>query len=217
MVKEIIIPKENKVPIEEVRELENQAKNQSELVKLVTFLGLSRVECVKDKTSGSGGGVSAGGVGGASSKKENLKGSGSGSAKRDPDWEPKIVHVDTVKEARQHNADEFRKMERDATEGDCKILGEITLPKTHELYFSAKEKYLSFDEEARTEAASNGQFKPNDKELELLEEGCTEVLAAFDSHFKQELLTYQTKPYTIHHAEVKEKISQIRKLIHKPP
>jgi len=38
------------------------------------------------------------------------------------DLEAKIVHVDTIKEAKQHNADEFRKMERDATEGDCKIL-----------------------------------------------------------------------------------------------
>ncbi|CAI2200309.1 1109_t:CDS:2 [Funneliformis geosporum] len=34
----------------------------------------------------------------------------------------KTVHVDTIKEAKQHNADEFRKMERDAAEGDCKIL-----------------------------------------------------------------------------------------------
>jgi hypothetical protein len=40
----------------------------------------------------------------------------------DDDSEAKIVHVDTIKEARQHNADEFRKTERDAAEGDCKIL-----------------------------------------------------------------------------------------------
>jgi len=30
----------------------------------------------------------------------------------------------------------------------------IILPEAHDLYFSAKEKYLSFDEEARTQKAS---------------------------------------------------------------
>jgi hypothetical protein len=38
-------------------------------------------------------------------------------------------------------------------------------------------------------------------------------LAAFDNHFKRELLAYQKKPYDIHHAEAKEKIRKIRKLI----
>jgi len=47
----------------------------------------------------------------------------------------------------------------------------------------------------------------------LLKEGCDEVLAAFEKHFKKELLTYQNKPYNIHYAEVKEKIRRIRKLI----
>ena len=113
--------------------------------------------------------------------------------------------------------------------------GGINLPETYKLYFSAKEKYLSFDEEARTQKASelilkivfaagkisedfvkewqNGKLKPRDKELELLKKGCDEVLVAFDNHFKKELLAYQKKPYDIHHSEVKEKIRRIRKLI----
>lgn len=111
----------------------------------------------------------------------------------------------------------------------------IILSETHELYFTAKGKYLSSNEEAKTQKASelilkiffatgriseqfveewqNGKLKSNDKELELLKEGCNEVLAAFDNHFKKELLTYQKKPYDIHHAEVKEKIRKIRNLL----
>jgi len=49
--------------------------------------------------------------------------------------------------------------------------------------------------------------------LALLKEGCDEVLAAFEKHFRKELLAYQNKPYNIHYAEVKEKIRRIRKLI----
>jgi len=49
--------------------------------------------------------------------------------------------------------------------------------------------------------------------LELLKEGCDEVLAAFEKHFRKELLAYQKKPYNIHYSEAKEKIRRIRKLI----
>jgi len=111
----------------------------------------------------------------------------------------------------------------------------ITLSENHELYFAAKEKYLSSDEEAKTQKAGelilktffaagkisedfvkkwqNGEITPTDKELGLLKEGCEEVLAAFGNHFKKELLFYQKKPYDIHCAEAKEKIRRIRKLI----
>ena len=58
-----------------------------------------------------------------------------------------------------------------------------------------------------------GKLKPTEKELNLLEEGCEEVLTVFDNHFKRELLAYQAIPYSIHHAEVKEKISKIKRLI----
>lgn len=110
----------------------------------------------------------------------------------------------------------------------------ISLQEGRDLYFEAKEKYLSFDEKARTQEESrlilkilflvggisedfvkkwqNGKLKPNDRELELLKEGCNEVLEAFDNHFKKELLAYQKKPYDIHHAEVKEKIRKIRNI-----
>ena len=113
--------------------------------------------------------------------------------------------------------------------------GEITLPEVHKLYFLAKEKYLLADDKTRTKEASklilkilfvsgkiveqfvrklqNGQLKPNDKELELLKEGCDEVLAAFDSHFKKELIAYQGKPYSVHRSEVEEKIRRVRNLI----
>ena len=115
--------------------------------------------------------------------------------------------------------------------------GGVGLPEVHKLYFSAKEKYLSFDEEARAQESSrlilkilfvagriseqfakkwqNGQLEPNDKERELLKEGCDEVLAAFENHFKKELLAHQGKPYDVHYAEVKEKIRKIRGLIYK--
>jgi len=110
-----------------------------------------------------------------------------------------------------------------------------TLPEAHDFYFSAKEEYLSSDKKARTERAKvlilkiffaagnisedfikkwqNGKLKPNVKELDLLKKGCDEVLAAFDNHFKEELLAYPGKPYNIHHTEVKEKIRKIRKLL----
>ncbi|CAG8693524.1 8993_t:CDS:2 [Ambispora leptoticha] len=72
------------------------------------------------------------------------------------------------------------------------------------MYFSAKEKYLSLDEEARTQASSR-QLKPNDKELELLKGGCDEVLAAFEKHFRKELLVYYTeqgKQFSTQHEKV---------------
>ncbi|CAI2200311.1 1110_t:CDS:2, partial [Funneliformis geosporum] len=47
----------------------------------------------------------------------------------------------------------------------------------------------------------NRQLKPNSKELELLKEGCDEVLAAFEKHFRKELLAYQRKPYNVHYSE----------------
>ena len=58
-----------------------------------------------------------------------------------------------------------------------------------------------------------GKITPTDKELELLKEGCNEVLEAFDNHFKEELLDYQRKSYDIHYAETKEKIRKIRNLL----
>jgi|SRR6185437_7252207 len=59
----------------------------------------------------------------------------------------------------------------------------------------------------------NGKLKPHNIELKLLKEGCDEVLAAFDSHFKKELLAYQKKPYDVHYAEAKEKNKRIRNLL----
>jgi len=113
--------------------------------------------------------------------------------------------------------------------------GDITLQETHGLYFSAKKRYLAAQEEKRTKEVSElmlknfflagriteefiekwqkGKIAPTDKELELLKEGCEEVLTAFKKHFRKELLAYQKKPYNIHYAETKEKIRRIRKLI----
>jgi len=111
----------------------------------------------------------------------------------------------------------------------------ISLQESHELYFVAKDKYFSAKKEERTEEAGRlmlaiffqvgkisekfvaewqgGKFRPTEKELKLLKEGCKEVLTAFDNHFKPNLLAFQGKPYKIHQTEVKEKINKIRKLI----
>jgi len=113
----------------------------------------------------------------------------------------------------------------------------ITLPEVHRLYFLAKERYLSSPEKEKTKKAKelilkiffaagkisedfvekwqNSKLKPHNIELKLLKEGCDEVLAAFDNHFKKELLAYQKKPYDIHYAKVKEKIKRIRSLLEK--
>jgi hypothetical protein len=113
--------------------------------------------------------------------------------------------------------------------------GVITLQKSCDLYFEAKGKYLISNEKERTRIAEKlmltilfrvgkvceefisewqkGKFIPNNHELSLLKEGCNEVEEAFDNLFQKELLAYQVKPFSEHHAEVKQKISKIRKLI----
>jgi len=111
---------------------------------------------------------------------------------------------------------------------------DIALQEVRDLYFEAKEKYLQ-DKGVKSEKASGLMLKilftvgrineefikkwqeknitPTNRELKLIEEGCEEVLKAFDDHFKKELLAYQKKPYPIHHAGVKGKIKQIRKML----
>jgi len=75
MVKEnIIIPKENKAQVEEVRYLDNQAEEQSKITKLATLLGVSRVYCAKEKDAGGNGGVGAGGGSGSGSSGGNGSG-----------------------------------------------------------------------------------------------------------------------------------------------
>ena len=113
--------------------------------------------------------------------------------------------------------------------------GDIILQEVHKLYFSAKDKYLTAQEREKNEETSElilkilfltgriseefiekwqgGKITPSDKELELLKEGCEEVLKVFDSHFKRELIAYQGKSFNEYHTEVKEKIEKIRKLI----
>lgn len=111
----------------------------------------------------------------------------------------------------------------------------ISLQEGRDLYFEAKEKYLSSDKKSRTREASrlilkifflvgrisedfvkrwqSGKLKPSDKELELLKEGCNEVLEAFDNHFKEELVDYREKSFDIHYAETKEKVRKIRSIL----
>jgi hypothetical protein len=113
--------------------------------------------------------------------------------------------------------------------------GNISLQGAYNLYFKAKEKYLAAKKEQRTEEAGqfmlavffragkisekfiaewqSGQLEPTKQEIELLEKGCEEVLKAFDSHFKSELLALKAKPYEVHRAEVGEKISRVGALI----
>lgn len=75
MVKEnIIIPKENKAQVEEVRYLDNQAEEQSKITKLATLLGVSRVYCAKEKDAGGNGGAGAGGGSGSGSSGGNGSG-----------------------------------------------------------------------------------------------------------------------------------------------
>ena len=67
----------------------------------------------------------------------------------------------------------------------------------------------------------NNKFKPYDSELNLLKEGCDEVLEAFDNHLKESLLfLYGKQRFDIQHAKVKVKVNKIRELIvataHKP-
>lgn len=113
--------------------------------------------------------------------------------------------------------------------------GNVSLSEVSELYFSAKEKYLLSDKEAKNQESrrlilkilfvvggiseefiekwQSGKISPTDKDLELLKEGCNEVLEAFDNHFREELLDYQKEPYDVHYAETKEKIRKIRNLL----
>jgi len=114
---------------------------------------------------------------------------------------------------------------------------EISLQENHDLYFAAKDKYLVASEQEKSgkggeymltiffkvgevsekfvEEWQSDKFLPTDQELELLKKGCEEVLAAFNSHFKLNLLAYPYKPYEVHYAEAKEKIRKIRELIQK--
>ena len=111
----------------------------------------------------------------------------------------------------------------------------ISLQEVYDLYFKAKEKYLATKKEQRTEEAGqfmlavffragkiterfiaewkSGKIEPTKRDIELLEKGCKEVLKAFDSHFKPELLNWKAKPYKVHKEEVGEKISRIKELI----
>ena len=109
--------------------------------------------------------------------------------------------------------------------------GGITLQEARDPYFEAKNKYLTANQEEKTEEArlcmldiffqvgkvsekfvenwQNGKFKPYDKELNLLKEGCNEVLEAFDNHFREDLIVlYGKQRFSVHHAKVKEKIIQ---------
>ncbi|CAI2179417.1 18394_t:CDS:2, partial [Funneliformis geosporum] len=146
---------------------------------------ISKVECTLKESSGGGGssGIGAGG-------------------------DARIVDMgkETTKEAIQHNTKKELSNILEKMQFKWDKEG-ITLPETHELYFVAKEKYLSSNEEAKTQKAK----------LELLKEGCDEVLSAFDSHFKKELITYQGKPYSIHRSEAEEKVRRIRNLIQNYP
>jgi hypothetical protein len=47
----------------------------------------------------------------------------------------------------------------------------------------------------------------------LLKEGSSEVLEAFDNHFKRELLAYQGRSFNDHQREVKQKVRKIKELI----
>ena len=92
MVNEIKIPKENYKKVEEIRYLENQTEKQSNLVRLATFLGVPKVECCQY-------------------------------CKNDPaERKPRIVHVDTTREAMQLNDREHRKMMGEARSAACNIL-----------------------------------------------------------------------------------------------
>lgn len=112
----------------------------------------------------------------------------------------------------------------------------ITLQEARNPYFEAKKKYLAANKKEKSREAGlcmldiffqigkisekfveewrNGKFKPSNGELELLKEGCDEVLEAFDNHFKEDLLAlYGKQKFNILHSEVKEKIRKIRELI----
>ena|SRR5438874_911863 len=114
--------------------------------------------------------------------------------------------------------------------------GGITLQEARDPYFEAKNKYLTANQEEKTQEArlcmldiffqvgkvsekfvenwQNGKFKPYDKELNLLKEGCNEVLEAFDNHFREDLIVlYGKQRFSVHHAKVKEKIGKIIGLI----
>ena len=107
MVREIIIPKENLAKVEEVREIENKELEQQPEDKEKSKGSESTVAKVVENT-----------------KEAIIPTVHASDNDDDDDLEAKIIDrsKETAKEARQHNADEFRKMERDAAEGDCKIL-----------------------------------------------------------------------------------------------
>lgn len=112
----------------------------------------------------------------------------------------------------------------------------ITLQEARDPYFEAKKKYLAANREERTrqtglcmldiffqvgkisekfvEEWQSDKFKPSNGELELLKEGCNEVLEAFVNHFKEDLLAlYGRQQFNIHHEKVKQKISKIKSLV----
>jgi len=88
MVKEIIIPIENKkAQIVEIREIENQVESQSKVDKITSFIGLSKVECLPAKSD-------------RDRERERER--------RRRDLDARIVDrsKETDKESRQHNSDE---------------------------------------------------------------------------------------------------------------
>lgn len=111
----------------------------------------------------------------------------------------------------------------------------LSLQEIYDLYFLAKEKYLAVKKEERAEKLGDwmlaiffltgkfsenfitewqsSKFTPTTQELELLKKGCNEVMEAFDGYLKPNLLAHRYRPYDIHRAETKEKISKIRELI----
>jgi len=114
--------------------------------------------------------------------------------------------------------------------------GGVALQEARDPYFEAKNKYLTANQEERTKEArlcmldiffqvgkvsekfveewQNGKFKPYNNELELLKEGCNEVLEAFNEHFKEDLIAlYGKQQFNIYHAKVEGKVSKIIGLI----
>ena len=99
MVKEnIIIPKENLAQIEEVRELENENQEQKKAD-----------EKQKKKPTVT------------ESVKEAIVPKVHASDDDDDDYDAKIEQRDSLKEAIQHDKDEWNKIKRNAAEGDCEI------------------------------------------------------------------------------------------------
>ena len=106
-----------------------------------------------------------------------------------------------------------KELKKILAEMDSILKGGITLQECRDLYFKAKQKYFLASEKERTIEArifmldiffqaakvvkrfifnswQKGEYKPTNVELNLLKEGCEEVLAAFDNHFKDNLLAH---------------------------